>query len=129
MQDLSTVMELNSTCVVARHADHVADCPGLEAELGLVEGVAQPGHRGARLGPAAAPRVQYLTHDSARVQTIFSSNLLEKVLLQLLYVLTNCPGSHGFVEVDRVGHKMKSIVYYSLHGLIFKSKMSTQRRE
>ena len=69
-------MELNSTCVVAGHADHAADCPGLEAELGLVEGVAQPGHRGAGLGPAAAPRVQYLTHDSARAHSIFSRSFL-----------------------------------------------------
>ena len=61
--------ELNSTCVVAGHADHMADCPGLEAQLGLVEGVAQPGHRGAGLGLAPAPRVQYLTHDSARAET------------------------------------------------------------
>ena len=119
-------MELNPTCVVAGHADHVADCPGLEAQLGLVEGVAQPRHRGAGLGPAPAPRVQYLAHDSARAQAIFSTSFLEKFLQQLPYVLPNC---RGFVEVDRVGHKVKSIVYCSLHGLIFKSKMSTQQTE
>ena len=52
------------TCFIA-DSDHVSNGLGLKSQLGLVERLAEFGHGRARLGPAPAPRVQYLPHDSA----------------------------------------------------------------
>ena len=60
----------------------MADGLSLKAELCLLERLAQLGDRGARLGPAAAPRVQYLAHCPAIF--LFSFNYYaEEVLLVL----------------------------------------------